>query len=242
MATLSPRVRSLEIIPNFYQLSIRAVNIFLIIEEKITLIDTGFRGGSPKIVDFLHKIGRSVEDIGLIIITHNHVDHIGGLTELRPLTKAKVAIHRAGIINEEDEPPYPGGVRRLLSIPFLSTLRGHFMLKPEDVDIKLDDGMMLAPLGGLQVVHTPGHTPGSICLYSPQNKMMLVGDALVKSLNNPNLPHRMVAMNFKEAVESVKKIAALDIDILCFGHGKPLYENVNAKLLKLVEKIGGYTS
>ena len=239
MVTLSPRIRSLEIVPNFYQLSIRAVNIFLIVEEKLTLIDTGYHGSSVKIMDFIHQIGRSPEEIGLIIVTHNHVDHIGGLTELKRFTKGKVAIHRVGIISDEDEPPYPGGVRRLLRIPFLSTLRGHFMLKPEDVDIKLEDDMVLEPLGGLRVVHTPGHTPDSICLYSPRYKLLIVGDALVKSHNNPQLPHRMVAMNFKEAVDSVRKIAGLDIDILCFGHGKPLNEDVHAKLLKLVERIGG---
>ena len=239
MATLSPRTRSLEIVPNVYQLSIRAVNIFLIVEEKLTLIDTGFHGSSVKIIDFIHKIGRSPEEIGLIIVTHNHVDHIGGLTELKRLTKGKVAIHRAGIVGDEDEPPYPGGVRRLLRIPFLSTLRGHLMLKPEDVDITLEDDTVLEPLDGLRVVHTPGHTPGSICLYSPRYKLLIVGDALVKSHNSPQLPHRMVAMNFKEAVDSVKKIAGLDIDILCFGHGRPLNENVHDKLLKLVEKVGG---
>jgi len=72
-----------EIIPNVYQLSIRAVNVIVIAEERLTLVDTGLYGSSAQIVDFISHLGRSVEEIGLIIITHNHFDHIGGLAELK---------------------------------------------------------------------------------------------------------------------------------------------------------------
>jgi len=239
MVKLLWRVRSLEIVPNVYQLSIRAVNIILIAEEELTLIDTGLRGSSAKIIDFVHQLGRSVEEISLIIITHNHFDHIGGLVELRKLTKAKVAIHKAAIIDADGDPPYPGGIRKLLRVPLFSPLRGRFMLSPGDVDIQLEDGKVLEPLGGLKVVHTPGHTPGSISLYSPKHKLLIVGDALVKSHNAPQLPHKMVSTNFAEAMNSIRKMAQLDFDILCFGHGKPLTGDARTKLAELVEKTRG---
>jgi len=222
-----------------YQLTTRGVNVTLIVEEELTLIDTGFRGSSAKIADFIRHLGRSVEEISLIIITHNHIDHIGGLAELRELTEAKVVAHQAGIVDPDGEPPYPGGIRRLLRVPFLSGLRRHFMLRPDDVDIQLQGGEVLEPLGGLSVVHTPGHTPGSISLYSPKNKLLIVGDALVKLRKAPQVPHKMISTNIAEAMNSIRKMAQLDFDILCFGHGRPLTGDVRAKLLELVEKIGG---
>ena len=239
MSTLSPRVRTLEIVPNVYQLSIRAGNIILIVEEELTLIDAGLRGSSGKIIDFIHQLGRSAEEIGLIIFTHNHIDHIGGLAELRKLTEARVAIHKAGIIGPDGAAPYPGGIGRLLRIPFLSSLRGRFMLSPDDVDIQLEGGEVLEPLDGLQVVHTPGHTPGSISLYSAKHKFLIVGDALVKSRNAPHLPHKMVSTDSAEAVDSARKMSLLDFGILCFGHGRPLVEDAHAKLVELVERTKG---
>ena len=110
---------------------------------------------------------------------------------------------------------------------------------PGDVDIQLEDGKVLEPLGGLKVVHTPGHTPGSISLYSPKNKLLIVGDALVKSHNAPQLPHKMVSTNFAEAMNSIRKMAQLDFDILCFGHGRPLIGDARTKLTELVEKTRG---
>ena len=75
----------LEIIPRVYQLTDRGANIILITEEELTLIDTGLPGSLTRILDFIHSLGRSAEEIGLIIITHNHFDHAGGLAELRRL-------------------------------------------------------------------------------------------------------------------------------------------------------------
>ncbi len=63
------------------------VNVILIAEKELTLVDTAFHGSSTRIVDFIHSLGRSVEEISLIIITHNHFDHVGGLDELRRIAR-----------------------------------------------------------------------------------------------------------------------------------------------------------
>ena len=232
---------TLEVIPHVYQLTIRVVNLILIAEEELTLIDAGFRGSSARIIDFVHQLGRSVEEVSLIIVTHSHFDHSGGLAELRALTGAKVAAHRADIFDTNDELPYPGGrsINKLLRIRPFSALRRHLALEASEVDIQLEGGEVLQPLGGLRVIYTPGHTPGSISLYSPKNKLLIVGDALVKRHKAPQLPLKMVSTNRAQAIDSVKEMAQLDFDILCFGHGRPLTNGARTKLLELIGKIGG---
>jgi len=231
----------LEIIPNVYQLNIRATNIILIAEEELTLIDTGLPGSSGKIIDSIRSLGRSVEEIGLIIITHSHFDHLGGLAELRRLSKAKIAAHKADIGDTEGHLLYPGVIRRLLRrllrIPLFSTLRSALLLSPSDVDIQLVGGEVLEALGGLEVIHTPGHTPGSISLFSPQNKLLIVGDALNKRRNILRLPPKMASSDLRQAVDSVKRMARLDFDILCLGHGRPLSGDVGTRMRNLIDRI-----
>ncbi len=82
----------MEVISHVYQITIRGVNIILIAEEKLTLVDTGFRGSSPKIIGFISSLRRSVEEVSLVILTHNHLDHVGGLAELKRLTTAKAPL------------------------------------------------------------------------------------------------------------------------------------------------------
>ena len=229
--------RTLGIIPNVYQLTNKGANIILIVEEGLTLVDTGLPGSSAQVTNFIHSLGRSVAEISLIIITHNHFDHAGGLAELRKLTKAGVAVHQADIADTEGQSPYPRGIRRLLRIPFFAALRRRFLLSPDDVDIQLEGGEVLEPLGGLRVVHTPGHTPGSISLYSPQNRLLIVGDALGKRRRGLRLPPKMASTDLTQAIDSVRKIAQLDFDILCFGHGRPLTGDVYSKIQDLVERI-----
>ena len=90
-------MKIVEIISQVYQITIRGANIILSAGEEIALIDTGFRGSSSKIMSFIRSLGRSAEEISLIIITHNHLDHAGGPDELRKSTTARVAAHKADL-------------------------------------------------------------------------------------------------------------------------------------------------
>ncbi len=110
------------------------------------------------------------------------------------------------------------------------------MLSPDGADIPLAGGEVLEPLGGLEVVHTPGHTPGSISLYSPREKLLIIGDALGKRRRGLRLPPKMASTDLTQAMDSVRRIARLDFDILCFGHGRPLSGDVHSKVQDLVER------
>ena len=100
----------------------------------------------------------------------------------------------------------------------------------------MEGGEVFNPLGGLRVIHTPGHTPGSISLFSPQKKLLIVGDALNKRHRNPCLPRKMISTNFGQAIDSVKRVAQLDFNVLCFGHGKPITKDASATVQGLIKE------
>jgi glyoxylase-like metal-dependent hydrolase (beta-lactamase superfamily II) len=229
----------MQVIPQVYQLTFRHVNIFLIVEDTLTLIDTGFRRNPEGLIDFIHALGRSPEDIKLIILTHNHVDHTGGLAEVRKLTKAQVAAPRIDFTLGKDVLPYPGGniLGKVLQVPALSRVRNRLVLSAGEIDVLLDGGEVFTVLGGLRVIPTPGHTAGSISLYAPREKLIFVADALKKRHDNLSLPLKTTTTDLHQAVSSIEKMAQLDIGTICFGHGRPITEDAKGSLVRLLEKI-----
>jgi hydroxyacylglutathione hydrolase len=88
-----------------------------------------------------------------------------------------------------------------------------------------------------QIIHTPGHTPGSICLSMPE-KIIFTGDILVSdSKGNPRPPTMRLLLNRIQAWDSLVKIAALDYDILLPGHGAPVVGHTSQKVKEMVELL-----
>ncbi len=216
----------LKVIPGVYQLVVLRANIHLIIEDGVTLIDTGFRGSSLHIISALQKLGHSIDEVKLIILTHNHCDHAGGLAELLRLCPAAVAIHRE---DYEEAGDYQCSIPRAMFLNAVTT-------KLNNCEVLLSGGEVLPPLGGLEVIHTPGHTPGSISLYSPREKLLFAGDALNKRIA---LPPRLPTAHFRQAASSAALLADLDTEAICFGHGLPLRGEEQARLRALIHEKAG---
>ena len=127
-------------------------------------------GDKNKIIDYLHD---KKLDCKAIILTHSHFDHITGIAELKKaFPDAKIAIHKAEA-NELINPPGPMN-RSVLGFFGMREILGEVADQPA-ADTILTDGM---DLNGWKVIHTPGHTPGSICLYNESEKTLISGDTM----------------------------------------------------------------
>ena len=106
----------------------------------------------------------------------------------------------------------------------------------------LVDGDVLPVLGGLEVVHTPGHTPGSVCLYARRDRLLFVGDALQHRFGRVSFASSLYSDDVAEARASVKRMAALDVVTIVFAHYPPVVEGATATLARLAglaqERIG----
>ena len=90
------------------------------------------------------------------------------------------------------------------------------------IDRTVSDGDRIDAFGGLEVVATPGHSPGQIAFYQPERKILFTGDTMMNLWGKLRPPFAMATPDMDEAKRSIQKIAALDVEIACFGHGVPL--------------------
>ncbi|HEU0020412.1 MAG TPA: MBL fold metallo-hydrolase [Dehalococcoidia bacterium] len=219
-----------EIVPNVYHLALAWTSVLLLLEEKITVIDAGWRGNGQRVLSTLAQLGRASEEIGYIVSTHYHLDHVGGIAHLQQRSGGRVAAHESEIPYLQDAGlpnPVQNPLIGWLVAPVLSLLRPDRF----PVDVPLNDGSRLDILGGLEIVHSPGHTPGSISLHFPGPGLLMVGDALEYRRGKLQLPSRHVSSNMQHARDSVRKLAQLDFEVLCFSHFPPIKMNA-ARLLK----------
>ncbi|MEM8862693.1 MAG: MBL fold metallo-hydrolase [Chloroflexota bacterium] len=222
-----------KITENLYEISLKNVNAYLIEKgDELILIDTGSPGDEIKISKALAEIGRQVSDLTHIIVTHCHADHAGSLAALQKLTDAPTFMHRIDAKMVEDGrskrpmKPGPGLLTKLLFRLFIAPAPEH--IAPARVDHRIEDGELLTLAGGLRVIHTPGHSAGHIGLLWETQKVLFAADAII---NQPRLNYMLGYEDFSEGKRSAAKLAQLDFDIACFGHGKPIIGNA-AKLFR----------
>ena len=218
----------MEIVPGVHALRVIGSKVHLIVEDEITLIDAGHRGSGRVVKRYLARIGRSERDITRIVCTHGHPDHIGGVAEIAASSGAAIHIHPS------DAARLRTGLRDVLANPVPGQILA-FLTRPITDPKPLLHGDIVPALGGLRVVHTPGHTPGSVCLYAPRLRLLFTGDALQLARGRLARPHHVFSDDLAEARRSVARLAELDVDTICFAHYPPLRGGASAALRELAE-------
>jgi glyoxylase-like metal-dependent hydrolase (beta-lactamase superfamily II) len=178
--------------------------IYLINLGELILIDTGAGWSVDKIINNIQKLGLSSKDLNKVILTHCHIDHIGGMPEIKKRFGSKIYIHKL------DAPPLETGDQILTAASWYQTT-----FPPTPVDVKFNLPEEVLTIGEQKIVclHTPGHTPGSICIYLDKDgKRILFG----QDLHGPLLSE--FGSNLEDYGRSTKKLLDLEADILCEGH------------------------
>ena len=175
-------------------------NAYFINGKKRILIDPGHDQLFGHVKDHLSRLSLSPEDIDIVLVTHGHPDHIEGVKTFVG-TSTLIAISRMEMRFIKAVAPHYGEV---LGVPNF------------EPDILLQEGDLKIGDLTFQVIHTPGHSPGSICVYWPEKKVLFTGDVVFnQGVGRTDVP----GGNGEELKESIRKISRLEVDHLLPGHG-----------------------
>ncbi len=215
------------------------VNAFLIVaEDGLALVGSGLAKRKDTILSAVAGAGKQPADLKHILITHHHIDHIGSLADLKEATAASCYVHPADspiVRGDQPQPaPNPESLLGKIAGPVLERLSTP--APPVAVDVEVVDGEELPIAGGIKAVHTPGHTPGHLSYLLPSKKVLFVGDAAANLLRL-GMPLGMYTDDRQQAKESIRKLAALEFDVACFGHGRVLKGEANLRFRRLAEKL-----
>ncbi len=192
------------------------------------LVDTGMPGHEAQLIELMKQAGAG-DGPGAIILTHQDLDHIGGLPYF--LTNGG---RKPDLYAHADDKPYIDGELPLIKMPperreaLLQSLPEKLsqaferVFSPEsgpNVTHTIADGEKLPFGGGLVVIHTPGHTPGHVCLYHEPSRTLIAGDAMIVQNGELQGPNPGVTPDLPQALRSLRKLNDYPIDTIVCYHG-----------------------
>ena len=206
--------------------------------DGLTLIDTMYDDDGRHVLAELASMGKTIKDIKRIVLTHAHKSHVGGVAALKEGSGATVFSHawETDIIAGRREatrvskwPQKPLQVYRLQ----LGLALGLGKHNPCEVDTRLKAGDHVGPL---EVVESPGHTPGCLSFWWPAKKALFAGD-VIATWPNFEAGWPGLTLDNDQNLRSVHDLTAFsDAEILCIGHGEPITQGAAAEIKKLVKK------
>lgn len=229
----------MEIITGIHKVDGVNGNCYILVRDGLTVIDTGLPAGSgKKILAYIRNtLYREPSEIKTIIITHFHMDHIRGVATLKnsaPSAKIAIGAADAGYVSGQIPlPVYPGFRGFLLRVAGAIMNPGIFPL-----DILLHDGDLI---DGLVCIHIPGHTPGSIGLYDERTKTFFAGDILRYDGTSIKEGPALFTLDLDGSRQSIRKIAAIDFEVLLPGHGIPLRNRASDKVREFAATLSAET-
>jgi len=200
--------------------------------EGLVVIDPGYTGSYRAVLQFITQQGLQPTDLEWVILTHHHVDHAGTAFALCQATGARLAVHR-------DDAPYlhPRRPRERMTFwglaDWLPQRLASYLVSCAGGEIHLlGHGDTVA---GLTVVHGPGHTPGSICLWSASQSALFVGDVMnnERGLRTPpwtvNHAHAMAKL-------APQRLSGLRYQQAFFGHGPAILADADQRIRGFVQR------
>lgn len=175
---------------------------YLLKGSQCVLIDCGSVDGHPALLANLRRLGVAPTDLAAVYATHGHYDHVSGLAPLRALADVPLWLHPA-----ERE-----AVRSGDGLMTSAALLYERAFPPLTVEHALHDGQVLP--GGVRVIHTPGHSPGSVCFLfeTGGRRVLLAGDTLWGGF------HSALGSDIDDWRDSLERLSLERFDVMSFGH------------------------
>jgi glyoxylase-like metal-dependent hydrolase (beta-lactamase superfamily II) len=195
--------------------------------DNMVLVDVGYGGQLDALKNAFNKEGVDFDRVNKVIITHQDLDHFGGLAEM-----VRTSSHKIEVLAHENDKPYIQGEKPLvrLNTNFLNSMpedrrnmikQMYKNFEAVDVNTTLGDDEELSYAGGITIIHTPGHTPGHICLYHHPSKTLIVGDALNIADGKLTGPRKEILRDgdYESALGSLVKLLKFDAKNVITYHG-----------------------
>lgn len=220
----------MQLAPSLHRIGSSLVNSYLVEEGGlVTIIDAGLPGYWLDLPKELSAMGRSLDDVRAVVLTHGDTDHIGFAARIHRERGVPVHVHEldAGRARGEVKKPMSGWgpvkVVPLMGFLAYTARRGGLRIQPLTEVVTFTEGTLDVP-GSPRTIHVPGHTPGSVAIHVPAVDAVFMGDAFTTRsvLTGEEGPQPgPFTLDPEQARESLAKLDAIDATWALPGHGEP---------------------
>ncbi len=221
----------MRLAPSLHRIGSSLVNSYLVEDAGgVLIVDAGLPGYWRYLPDELAAMGRSLDDIRAVVLTHGDTDHVGFAERLRRERGVPVFVHELDAARARGEVKKPNSgwgpvkVGPLLGFMLYSGLRGGLRVPPVTEVVTFGDGATLDVPGAPRIIHLPGHTPGSVAVHVPAVDAVFLGDTMTTSSVltgkiGPGLAP--FTLDPGQALASLARLDGVEATWVLPGHGEP---------------------